>query len=422
MNVAWQRARGTVLLGAALILVFVSVLAKPGLFAVFGVNPLKPAYADLIAILAAGEAQQLGRDPYEHNPLDPYNRPHVYGPWWLVTGDLGLVRSDAWWLGSLMAIATTIIGAVLLAPRNKRTWFMAAALLISPPVLFAMERGNNDLVVLFLLFGAAWLATRQHWFGAAVGGGLLLITAALKLYPIAALPMLTARATSRGRAIGWVALTAIGCATVLLISWATYRMVAAMAPEPLTIFGYGAKLTYYVFLTISSQRLWLVLGATTILVITAWLAWKHRGDLWRLVPPMGFDAACYFAGASCWALCYVSTINFPYRMVLFLLPARHWLSAYPNPAAKLQLGVAIALAWTQCLKGNLFKFDASENVFGGSPVAWLGYGAEQALAFVLTMLLIISLFGSVSRRFGLVKNASTSETGSENLPALATTR
>ena len=393
MRVAWQRARGTVLLGAMLLLIFVGALLKPVVFTTFGVTPLKPLYSDLIAILAAGEAQQLGRDPYALNPLDPFSRPHVYGPWWLVTGDWGLVRSDAWWLGSLMAIATTIIGAGLLAPRNKRTGFMAAALLISPPVLFAMERGNNDLVMLHLLFGAAWLATRRHWSGAVAGGGLLLITAALKLYPLAALPMLAARATSRGRALGWVALTAIGCATVLLMSWATYRLVAAMAPEPLTIFGYGAKLTYYVFLTIPSQRLWLILGATPVLFFTGWLAWKHHGALWRLVPPVGFDAACYLAGASCWVLCYVSTINFPYRMVLLLLPARHWLASYQNAAARLQSGAAIALMWTVCLKGNLFVFDANENQFTGSPAAWLALGGEHAIAFALPALFLVSLAG-----------------------------
>ena len=69
----------------------------------------------------------------------------------------------------------------------------------------------------------------------------------------------------------WVALTAIGCGGVLMLSWATYRMIAAMAPEPLTIFGYGAKLTYYVFLTIPDQRVWLALGALLLL----YGVWRH---------------------------------------------------------------------------------------------------------------------------------------------------
>jgi hypothetical protein len=398
MNTAWQRGRWTGLLGAGLILVFIGGLVRPALFTTVGVTPLAPVYSDLIAILAAGEAQQMGRDPYEHNPLDPYNRPHVYGPWWLVTGDLGLVRGDAWWLGSLLALATAIAGAGLLAPRSKRAGLAAAALLISPPVLLAMERGNNDLVVLLLLAAAAWLVTRRPWLAGVASGGLLLTAAALKLYPLAALPALAARVTSRGRALGWVALTAIGCGGVLMLSWATYRMIAAMAPEPLTIFGYGAKLTYYVFLTIPDQRVWLALGAGPVLALVGWWAWKHRADLWRLVPATGFHAACYLAGGLSWSLCYVSTISFPYRMVLLLLLAGHWLAAKSRPAARLQLGLAIVLIWTPAVKEHLLTLNADESQFTGSPVAWIALGAEHAVALGLTALLIVALTGWGWRR------------------------
>src|SRR5690606_10193032 len=147
--------------------------------------------------------QQAGGDPYEHNPLDPYNRPHVYGPWWLVTGELGLVRSDAWWLGSMLVLATAVVGAKLLAPRNWRELMGAGAVLVSPPVILAMERGNNDLVVVLLLSGAAWMVTRRSWIGAVGGGALVVTAAALKLYPLAALPALAARATTRVRAVAW---------------------------------------------------------------------------------------------------------------------------------------------------------------------------------------------------------------------------
>ncbi|MCC6416134.1 MAG: DUF2029 domain-containing protein [Opitutaceae bacterium] len=398
MNTVWQRARGGVLLGAMLILIFVGALTKSDLFTAIGVQPLKPLYSDLIAILAAGEAQQAGLDPYAHNPLDPYNRPHVYGPWWLVTGDLGLVRGDAWWLGSLLALVTVVTGALLLSPRSKASWCAAAALLISPPVLLALERGNNDLFVMLLLVGAAWLVTRRNWFGGMAGGGLLLIAAALKLYPLAALPALAARATSRARALGWVVVTTVACALVLLTSWATYQKVAAMAPEPLTIFGYGAKLSYYVFLTIPEERMWLTLGTVPVLGVIGGMAWRYRSALWHLVPTTGFEAAGYLAGALAWSLCYVSTISFPYRLVLLLLPARLWLKDGTSRAARLQLITAIGLLWTPCVKEHLLVLSADESQFTGAPIAWLALGGEHAVALMLTVLLVVSTMGWGWRR------------------------
>jgi hypothetical protein len=262
-----------------------------------------------------------------------------------------------------------------------------------------MERGNNDLVVVLLLTGAAWMVTRRSWLGAVGGGALVVTAAALKLYPLAALPALAARTTSRGRALAWTGAAAAIVATVTLVSLATYRMIAAMAPEPLTIFGYGAKLSYYVFLTIPDERPWLILGALPVLAVAIWLGWKQRHDLWQLVPLKGIDSACYVAGALCWSLCYLSTINFPYRMVLLLLPARLWLAGRHRAASRLQLGAAIALIWTPCLKENLLVLSADQSRFTGPPAAWLALGFEHATALVLTVLLLVALGGWGWRRF-----------------------
>lgn len=405
MNARWSRGRWPALLGAALVLLFAAGLVRPGVMEALGVHPLKPLYSDLIAILAAGDAQAAGLDPYAHNPLDPFNRPHVYGPWWLVADDLGLTRADAWWLGSLLMLTVAVAGAAWLAPREGRGTAAAALLLLAPPMLLALERANNDLVVLLLLIGAAWAITRRGSWIAAVGGTAVVTAAALKLYPLAALPALAARATNRGRALGWVAIAAAGCAAVTLGSLATYRMIAAMAPEPLTIFGYGAKLTYYVFLTIPEQRGWLMLGALPCLAVFLGAAWRHRLALWRLVPSAGLDAAGYVAGAACWMLCYASTISFPYRLVLLLLPARQWLAATANPAARLQFGVALFVVWTPALTEHLLVLNADESQFTGPPLAWIALGAEHAAALALTPLLAVSLAGWTWRRFAVASDA-----------------
>ena len=94
----WQTGRWGLLTAGVVMLAFLGGIVWPDVFRLSGVNAIAPIFSDLIAILAAGEADQMGRDVFKHNPLDPFNRPHVYGPWWLVVGDLGLVRADARWL------------------------------------------------------------------------------------------------------------------------------------------------------------------------------------------------------------------------------------------------------------------------------------------------------------------------------------
>lgn len=393
MSACWERLRRPALIGAVLLLVFATGVIRPGVFHALGVHPIKPHYADLIAILAAGEMQQAGGDPYQHNPLDPYNRPHVYGPWWLVTGDLGLVRSDAWWLGSLLVLATAAAGSVLLAPRNRSELLAAGVVLVSPPVLLAIERGNNDLVVVLLLIGAAWMVTRRGWGGAVGGGALVITAAALKLYPLAALPALAARATSRVRAFAWVGATAAALTMVTLPSYTTYRMIAAMAPEPLTIFGYGAKLIYYAYLTMPDERPWLALGALPVLTAAIWLVRKYWAGLWHLVPMKGSDAACYVAGSLCWSLCYLSTINFPYRMVLLLLPVRLLLKEKVNIAARIQLFATMALMWSPWLMSRSLMVSADGSHYTGSPMAWIAIGSVQMLALALSITFMLAVLG-----------------------------
>jgi hypothetical protein len=388
------------LLTAGLVLViFTGGIVFPAVFHLIGINPLKPIFSDLIAILAAGEAHISGMDPYAHNPLDPFNRPHVYGPWWLVVGNLGLVRADAWWLGLLLAVTFLFAAVKVLSPSSRAGWLMAVALLVSPPVMLALERGNNDLVIFILLVAAVWAATRKTITGSFVGGGLVVLAAALKLYPLAVLPAMASRATSRVRALGFVGLTLLACLVVVAGSWTVYQKVMAMAPEPMTIFGYGAKLTYYVLLTISDQRVWFLLGGAPTLLAILWTCWLWRRNYWDILPVTGFTTGVYLAGALSWSLCYVSTINFPYRMILLLLPARLWLKCADAIPVRWQWSMAVLLVWTPCFKEHLLVLSPDESSFTGSFATWMVLGAEHALALGLTVSLGLVMLGWLWRRF-----------------------
>ena len=402
-NFNWRRVRWLLMVAGIVLAVFGLGVTQPGLFKVLGVNTLNPIFSDLIAILAAGEAQVAGLDVYANNPLDPLNRPHVYGPWWLGLGYLGLVRADAWWLGLLLLGGFILVAVLVLNPRDTRSTAIAVFLLASPPVLLAMERGNNYLVIFLLLAAAVWLAMRPARFAAWLAGGLLVLAAALKLYPLVALPSLAAAPATRKRVLLIVGTTTVVCAIVGLSSLAVYQKVVAMAPEPLTIFGYGGKLTYYMLLTITDYRGWIMAGGLPLTILTLWGCWQWRRQFWSLLPMTGFTTGCYLAGALCWGLCYVSTISFPYRMVLLLLPARLWLQVRTeiefNPVIRMQWIVTVLLFWTPFTKEHLLVLNVNEIAFTGSPLAWAVLGAEQAFAFSISATLCLAMLGWLWRRF-----------------------
>ncbi len=400
---SWRRLRWWLLVAGIALVVNALGIMQPQLLKTLGVHPINPPFADLIAILAAGETHAAGLNAYANNPLDPLNRPHVYGPWWLVIGQFGAVRADAWWLGLLLAGSFLAVVVGVLNPRNVRTTLMSLVWLASPPVLLALERGNNDLVIFILFAIAVWLVTRPAPVAPILAGGLLVLAAALKLYPLVALPALASRPVARSRAWWMLGGTAAICIIVLLSALADYQRTLTMAPEPFTIFGYGAKLSHHLLQTLPQQRGWVLAGGLPVILFTLWASWRWWRSFWTLLPTTGLTTGCYLAGALSWSLCYVTTINFPYRLVLLLLPARLWLeyesTGRINGAIRFQWLVTSLLLWTPCFKEHLLVPNADESRYTGTAATWMALGVEHALAFAITGTLGVMALGWMWRRF-----------------------
>jgi hypothetical protein len=382
---------------------FLAAIVYPKIFWELGIIAMYPTFSDLIAILAAGEADQLGWDVFASNPLDPLNRPHVYGPWWLVVGKMGLVRADAWWLGLLLISLFIATAVAVLRPSNGRMLFPALGLMISPPVFLALERCNNDLVIFILLVAAVWFVTRQWRAGMLAGCGLIVLAAALKLYPLVALPALAVRAASRRCVLWLVAGTGVVCVLVVLDSLAAYQKVMEIAPQPITIFAYGAKLILHTIREFPLERSSILIGGVPTVLVSLWVSWRWRREFWQLVPTTGFTAGCFVAGSLAWILCYMSTTSFPYRLLLLLLPARLWLaregSGQTNMAVRFQLGVTLLFFWTLCSKHHLLILDKEGQLYRGSHFAWMTFGFEFALGLVISGTLAFALVGWAWRRF-----------------------
>lgn len=148
-----------------------------------GGDPIIPPFIDTHAVLAALECHRQGIDVFAAMPCDLLGRPHVYGPVWLYLAPLPLGTAHTTAAGALLALLF-ILGLRALPPaRHRRDIAIMSLACLSSMVAFALERGNNDIVIWLIVLAAVRLA--QGGFarrGAAYG--LIVLASVLKAYPV----------------------------------------------------------------------------------------------------------------------------------------------------------------------------------------------------------------------------------------------
>lgn len=407
MSADRQRWRWSVASALAIVAIFLLLALNESWWERIGVFHMRPYFADTVAVLAAGDAQRAGLDVYQApNPFDPFGRPHVYGPAWLVTAKLGLTTADAWWVGSLLGLATVGVALWLLAPRNAPDALGACLLLLSPPVLLGLERGNNDLVIfLFLAGAAAWLARPSRIAGVA-GATALVLAGVLKFYPLAALGAVLAR-RERAARIAWMIVGALGLFAML---WWTQRegffRALAIAPRPDSIYAYGIRILPLAWAHDGGARSWLMAGLAVGVLVAFAMLWRGRLALARAIPDEGLAATAAVAGGASWLFCYLANNNYSYRAVLWLLVLPSWFALTRSaeaPARSLGRGLCLLLLvalWVFMPKS--FAIEMLRGAGGASLDGWRQVlfvsGIEQALIFMLTVALTISLAAWTLRR------------------------
>jgi len=154
----------------------------------------------------------------------------------------------------------------------------------------------------------------------------------------------------------------------------------------------------------------LCVGAVPVLGAVGWLIWRWRHDFWAMVPTTGFVSACFVSGALAWGVCYVTTISFPYRLILLLLPAALCFRGFGlNRISRAHhlLGITIGiLMWSLWTKEHLLVLSTDESLFTGPPLAWIALGVEHALAFTVSATLALALSGWGTRRWQEIQSGS----------------
>jgi hypothetical protein len=324
--------RGLVVLIACLVGYLGSVAAAGAmgfdLWRQFGVPTASPSFLDTRVIVSGWECTRDGLDVLAENPCDPWQRPVNYPRIWMVVAPLGLDESSAVPLGLTTGAVFLLAALVLVGRLNFGTSLLYAAVLLSPAVMFGVDRGNNDLVIFALLVAAlAFFRTKAVLLRAACYS-LFLLAAVLKLYPAFAFSVLLRQAPRRAALA--VVLTLVPFALYVVATLDDLRLIRSATPRPVSL-AYGAG----VLVDGAGERLGGLAGASFLtgepgrvaaylaaLVLALALAFWLAGQLGPIPPRTTVDRTldAFWAGASV----YIGTFavlgnNWDYRLLFLLL-------------------------------------------------------------------------------------------------------
>jgi hypothetical protein len=287
----------------------------PNLLLALGIHDHRTPYLDSYAVLAALDAVRAGMDPHGTNPLDVLRRSHVYSDWWLTLRWLGLTREHNYLVGTVWVGAFALTAWVTLRPRRFAESFWLTALLVSPPVLLAVKRANNDLVIFVLLAGCGLAATANVWWRQLVAIACLALATGLKYFPATGvLAWLWVRPVRRMPALLLAALLAVGLALASVwgdIERSRFVMFSTVhtmgAPLWWREFGWrDADVAVPGMLLVTAAALALSLGRITAgLTTDGQPAERLRAALGAIIV-----LVCFFAG-----------VNYAYRWIFVLWPA-----------------------------------------------------------------------------------------------------
>ena len=346
-------------------------------------------FIDSYAVLAASDAVTAGLDPFPPNPLDVYGRAYSYSRWWFVLGRLGLTRQDNFLVGGCWVMAFLLSGMLLLRPRSMPAAALGAVVFLSPPVLLAINRANNELVVFALLAGGLLAMREAKPWRLTLFALTLVLATGLKFYPfIAGIALLLVRPPRRGWMAAGLGLLAAGLA--LLSVWPDFqKAVFPASPEGYT---FGAAIA---FRGLGWRGLPPLLAAVGLLGLAAAVClgrgWSVRVD--EVADDLRARLA-FAVGAALLVGCFLAGISYAYRLifVIFLVP---WLWRQGHTAAARWTGLLlVATLWLEglyCLGINVFIGPVSGDRLAQLRLA--GRFLSQPVAWAAMALLAGSLLG-----------------------------
>lgn len=298
-----------------------------------GEQPLGRTFGDLRAVTAAAGCAARPGWSVRSPTCDPFHRPYNYPTVWARVGAFFGVNpgsTDAIGIALIVLFALTVVVLGVVARSSDRPVLGPVAMLLAavgPPSLFALERGNIDIVVFAVVVAGIVSSVRGAPTLAAVLFGLAV---PLKIYPLGATPALLLDRPRRRRPLIVFAVVALGG---LALTAPELPFIAAGTPQ-YAPGSFGASvLPIFLDKWLGHLHSPVVERAAGLLLFTAgtlvalWATRPGAGSRFaagwrRFLDTVRADttaAVLVAAGGGCVLVAYIVGTSFDYRLI-FLIP------------------------------------------------------------------------------------------------------
>ena len=342
-----------VVLSVSIFLLFSKVFASYGgsscIFRFFAVPVMEPCFADLRTITGGAESKKLGFDPMVKNPGDPWNRVMNYPRIWQTLYFFGIDERDTVPMGILFIILF-LCGVCLVLPNAPNLTIFAIILsLLSPSVLLGIERGNTDLLMLFLVALAVFLINKSKY---SLSAFIVLLAGLLKLFPIFAAFMFFK--TNKKTFLQYSIIICTVFVLYLLITFSDLVLISNGTLK-MTSLSYGKDIlwmkvaetspNYSIFLKYFSYIVLVLCGIGGLFLIFG----KSIGEK---LPEIKFEESismdAFRAGSAIYIGTFLLGANFIYRLMFLILLVPQlviWLKSFSGKMKNLSVLTLLSLFW-----------------------------------------------------------------------------
>ncbi len=285
-----------------------------------GVPSLSPAFADARTLTVALESRLEGDRIWEPNARDPWQRAFNYPRVWLLLGPLGINQSHTNIIGLSLALIFFLCLWRLARGLSLKEGLYFSLLLFSPVTMFAVERGNTDLLMFALLVAAAMLLDLRNTYKLAGSAALIMVAAIAKLFPFFGITLFWSLPRKK-----WLTVTAICSALFggyLLLTANDLKLISNATPRP-TFLGYGSDVLLASIIGNGSLTMLVSKIALVLLLAGVWLHWRKSDqaspDTALDSEEASFELNCFRVGASVYLATFLMGNNWDYRMVFLFL-------------------------------------------------------------------------------------------------------
>jgi len=318
------------IIGLVLICYFITLLVSHFFFHDYkflwrfmGVPAFKEGlFHDLKVITYAMDCLRLGIDPLYEKGCYPgvhFN----YPTFWYYLRYTGLASQHTKVLAVLLITLFLIVLYFFIGKVSIRKSVFYSFILISPPVMLAIERCNNDMLFFAILY-CALLLSKTRIPGNFLSYGLILLSGILKIHPVFAFSLAL---KEKKRTLITIVLPLITLfILIIILNLPMLLQSSLVTPRPYELFSFGSNVIgYYYFqeyLDIQEYLINIKLISWSVSFIFILFIAFTASKLPYSKPDEGFSMDAFRLGASMYIGNFLIGNNYDYRLIflLFCLP------------------------------------------------------------------------------------------------------